>query len=368
MSQFHLAIALLLAALSHTLAQPAAPAPASLPTPPNQPPQLQGRENAALLYYRAWDLLSREDSQTVGNSFSNAADYKQTPEEIKALEDNQKYVDLVLRAANTPACDWGIQYDQGWDALLPHLSKMRQSCRFLGADARRCFDAGKPTEGAERLAAIARMAEQTRSDGILISALVGAAIASYACAGTEVAFELHALTPSSARTILNALREINQEDAFGSFSAIRFEEWAIIDWPRIKFTGPKAGHELRLLVASEASDPREEADSPLERMNAEQLAFELEKTRPYFEQVRKAWSEPDAAARLNDLSDRASKGEFGETAKVLVPAFGKARAGIDKCLVSVNATIKNLETFINTGQTPADLAAQAQETSPQPAR
>lgn len=367
MTPFRLAIAASLALLGPALAQPAAPAQPGIPTPPPRPPKLTGKENAALLYYRAWDLLSREDATAVGDTFENNAAYHLTPEQLKVLEANQKYVDLVLHAANTPACDWGIQYDQGWEALLPHLSKMRQTCRFLGADARRCLDAGKPADAAERIAAIARMSDQTRNDGILISALVGAAIASYGCSATDVAFELRSLTPDSARIILNAFREINQEDAFGSRSAILFEGWAVVDWPRTRFTGPAAGHDLRALMAATTEGGQEPTESPLEKLDAEQLAVELEKSRPYFEEVTRLWDDPDAPAKLNALNDRVAKGDFGETAKVLVPAFGRARSGISKSLVAVNATIKNLETFISTGQTPADIAAQNTQDAPQQA-
>jgi hypothetical protein len=342
-------LALSLACLAPTLAQVAAPA-----LPP--PPQLPGKENAALLYYRAWDLLAREDSATVGDTFENKAACRLTPDQIKALEANQPYVELVMRAASTPECDWGIQYDQGWEALLPHLSKMRQTCRFLGADARRCFDAGRPAEGAERLAAIIRMAEQTRGDGILISALVGAAMAMYSTSATSVAFELNALTPDSARIILNALREIHQEDLFGSRTSILFEAWGSVEWPKARFTGATAGREYAALLSGAAQGGPERAGSPLDGMDAARLAVELDKGRAFYDEAYKVWNEPDAVVQLDALAARVAAGEFGEAARVVVPALGKARQGIEKTLGAINTTIKDLETFIATGQTPADVA------------
>jgi hypothetical protein len=346
---------------------PLAPAQSVL-TPPDAPlsaypraPRMAGKENAALLYYRAWDMVTREDNTTVSGTFDNDAAYHLTPEQIKVLEDNQDYVKLVMRAAATPDCDWGIQYDQGWEALLPHLSKMRATTRFLGADARRLLDAGKPSDAADRIAAIVRMSDQTRHDAILISALVGAAISTYAATTTDVAFELRALTPDSARTILNAFREVHMDDPFGGRGAIYFEAWGTIEWPRIRFTGDNAGRELHALVADTASERHEQSKSPLIGMNAAQLAAELDKARPFYDEALRVWDEPDAPTKLDALSQRVAAGEFGETAKVLAPAFSKARSGLLKAVDRVNATIKSLENFIATGQTPADAAAQQQD-------
>jgi len=330
---------------------PPAPSPVAAPDPIPVPPEMVARRNAALVYYRAWEGMNADDWNLVSHGFETRPDVRLSEAQLKVLMENQPFVQALLRAASTADCDWGVQYDEGFRALLPHLGKLRASCRFLAADARRCTQDGDPTGAAKRIAAIVRMSDQLRSDGVLISALVGAAVNQVAVITTEQMLKGNELTPESARLILNAFKSMHTDDLFGSRTSIRLEGWMATQWPRQHFTGPTAGADFYKEMSGMGANA-EAPPEPLAALDGEGLAAELDKLTAYYDEVQRAWDSPKAQVELLAIQAKVADGAYGEAAKVLAAAFSKAHSSVEKSLAAIQKSITLLETYLREGNAP----------------
>lgn len=315
---------------------------------PNEPspPKLNGRTNAALLYYQAFERLSMEGAQKVREEFKNTSGWYPDEALTKILVANQRYVDDIITAANTSACDFGIQYDQGFDALLPQLGKLRTAARVLAADARRCLRENDESGVAKRLSAIFRIAEQTRNDRILISSLVGTAICSLGLRAGEALLSEQKMTPTIARAIHTALKEQNAEDLFGTRTAVQTESDMVVVWGKRKFTGASAGADFLRSMSASMGMGASDLTNPLAGMNEAQLHADLDQLAKYYEDVKEAWDKPDAADRLAKFEERTKEGGYGHSAKIVGAAFGKALASNRRIIGERERGMKRLEAFL----------------------
>jgi len=94
-------------------------------------------DNAALLYYQGI-LTLVELNEEARDRIRDVARAEVTPDE-KVREDISKCIGAIQfaeAAAQVPACNWGVQYSQGLDALMPQLAHMKVLTFVLVADAR----------------------------------------------------------------------------------------------------------------------------------------------------------------------------------------------------------------------------------------
>src|SRR5262245_60352256 len=192
------------AAPSDALSQPAGP----------RPPDLKGKQNAALVYYRSWDSIDRAVFADVNENYKNEPGAKLSDRHLSALKSNQRFVESIMHAASLDECDWGVNFEEGPNALLPHLALLRGSCRFLGADVRRCLQENDINAATKRIVAVVQMSTQERSDRCLISSLVAVAINGYAISLTRNTMAEKSLTPQAAHVVLAAFKAM-PEDPFG---------------------------------------------------------------------------------------------------------------------------------------------------------
>ncbi len=95
------------------------------PTGADRPTVQPDPTNAALVYSRAWQLLPDD----LAKREINLDDPTWVPntELAQLLVARQSFIQCTLRAAAIENADWGIEYSQGLNALLPHLGKLRQT-------------------------------------------------------------------------------------------------------------------------------------------------------------------------------------------------------------------------------------------------
>jgi hypothetical protein len=94
-------------------------------------------DNAALLYYQGF-LSLPQLSQEEREHLSAVARGKVTPDD-KVREDIFKSggaIHFAEAAVKVPDCQWGIQFSEGFDALMPQLAQIRFMTFVLVADAR----------------------------------------------------------------------------------------------------------------------------------------------------------------------------------------------------------------------------------------
>ncbi|MDH4239762.1 MAG: hypothetical protein OEW48_09380, partial [Phycisphaerae bacterium] len=132
-------------------------------------------DNAAVLYYRAFTLYESPDNigpmlwdYWKGNIESN--------EKIEQyLKKNRRIIKIVLDAAGVEHCDWGLDYSQGVEVLLPPHHKAREIFALLAAEAKMQADRGNYRKALGCCMSIYRMARHLNERPI-ICYLVAAAI------------------------------------------------------------------------------------------------------------------------------------------------------------------------------------------------
>jgi len=155
-------------------------------------------DNAAVLYYRAF-MLYEPDQST--NSMRDDYWHGQIElnETLEAyLTKNQRVIDMVLDATRIDRCDWGLDYSQGTEVVLPPHHKARDIFFLVAAEATMQANKGHHKKALQRCVAMYRMARHLNERPI-ICYLVGTAVtaATHKCATrflSEMPLETETLT------------------------------------------------------------------------------------------------------------------------------------------------------------------------------
>jgi len=133
-------------------------------------------DNAALLYYQGF-LTVVELNEEARDRIRGVARGEVTPDE-KVREDISKCIgaiQLAEAASEVPACNWGVRYSQGFDALMPQLAHMKVLTFVLIADARIRASDSDYREALERCLMTGIFAHHV-GDATLISYLVSLSV------------------------------------------------------------------------------------------------------------------------------------------------------------------------------------------------
>jgi hypothetical protein len=306
-------------------------------------PARQDGRNAALYYWRAFYTLDRDFQRQVGEILpgERAADWRPPSEIVQKLTENSSFINELLVATRIDKCDFGIAYEEGFMALLPHLGIMRSSTRILVMDARRLMDAGDWDGAAERIAAMYRMAVHLKNDDVLISALVAAAITAQANTEVTAIVAGEHLSPAGRDVILGALQPLNQADGLGIKRCIEMERNMTIDYMRRTLKGPQAGKKLAEIGLGIGEKELSEQISALDEAG---VSAELNKIPPYYVGILGAWDDADYQTKFRTLEDRLTKGDFGLIARLVVPSVGKAKISSVKAADDLRQSIHRLQT------------------------
>jgi len=353
------------------LSAPLAAQPASgKATPPRATRTSQAapalRDNAALVYYSVWSMITPEDDRTLRELCGTQEYGKPLPAALsEVLTRNQAAVKRIIRAAGMQSCDFARDYSQGFNLLLPELARMRGLTRMLGADADRCLLEGKYDDAAERYAAMYGLARHAGQDRILISSLVAIAITSYPSGRLMEDNVAVRLTPSGRAKILAAIERLNGVEGFNIKGAIEGERQLALMGTVEKYEGADAGRrfadEVLTVAGPRSIEENEQSKKDIERirqMDGTALRAEAAKLERFYADVLKAWDRADAAALLKEYSEAASKGEYGSLGVYLAPAFSK-------CYASQSKGAETLEK-VSEALRKADAAAAGE--SPKPAK
>jgi hypothetical protein len=108
-------------------------------------------DNAALLYYQSFLTLAQISDQARDRIGDVARGDKMPDDQVR--EDIGKCagaIEFAEVAATLPACDWGVRYSKGFEALMPQMAQMRLLTFVLIADARIRAADGNYKEALER--------------------------------------------------------------------------------------------------------------------------------------------------------------------------------------------------------------------------
>jgi hypothetical protein len=307
-----------------------------------RPPK--GANNAVWTYFKAWDTITtREElvafTEAVGNYPKKGE--KLTPEQRRQLDEHRAYIDGVLAASAIEECDWGARTEQGPLSLLPYLGLLRNSIRALGVDAIRCAEDGNSMGAAERLAAEFRIALHSTTDHYFICSLVAGAIANHAVSRANDFLDQGALTVAARRHLFRALAPLLSPDPFHTREAIELERRSTTDWLRRECRSDNPGqsfirglNEGAFLSGWRVSSFHNPLDLRLWhilKMTEQQVTADLDRADRYFDEIKRAWGVPHARARLEELEEQASEGQWGFTAQALGSRFLMFRSSMDRC-------------------------------------
>lgn len=283
--------------------------------------------NAALLYFQIFMQEDKALSDAYVHFNADEDDDADSPmsreDAEQAFANGQSHLDRFAAAAALPDCDFGLEYQKGFVAMLPHLSKMRHATRILAADARRHLAAGDPDKAAERLATIYRMADHLTGDHVLISSLVSAAMCAHAHEVVTEALEAGALTAPGRDRLLGALARFDAEDPFAMRACVKMEGALASGWLVLTFPEGRAGSRLAewgIISADDGAMVRR-----FDSMDGATLRREAERMTEYHRQAFDLWDDPQAGAKLEALGALVEAGAFGELAKGFGAAFGRAK-------------------------------------------
>ncbi len=133
-------------------------------------------DNAALLYYRGF-MLSEEPNEDVAKMLVDLRKGNIKPnEQIRQYaERNSNAIRDIVSAAEIKNCDWGLDFSEGFELLMPHLARCRQAAYLLVADVKIRAEKGDYKTALERCITMHKMAAHV-GDDTLISYLVGMTI------------------------------------------------------------------------------------------------------------------------------------------------------------------------------------------------
>lgn len=304
-------------------------------------------KNAALEYLTLRDLFDPEMLKLAGEEWgSNQPGWTPSEKLSVMLEEAQPLIRRLMEASKLPTSDFGIRYEDGFGALLPHLGHMRQFARVLGCDARRLAVAGRTEEAAERLCTCFRMAHHLTADRVLISSLVSIAISSLALNQSETIARDYGLSETARREIIKSARRLLTDDPFGTRACIQMEKQLAVNSikPFYKGHGDAAGQELARQFRKWQFDT--EGLKQIEKLNEQQIDEQMDLLERYYATLTDLWTAKNAEERLQQLEERLTSGEFGLLVKNIAPALAKCRASTTKGIKEINDVTALLEAGI----------------------
>lgn len=193
--------------------------------------------NAALVYWQAFALLPDVDAKA-----RSPLDYwkeaKIDDKTRKLLKQADSALRLLHKAAAMDACDWGVDWSDGPETLLPHLGKARRLAKLAMLRGRVSLADGKTDAALADIAAALRLSRHVGGNGVLIQLLVQFAIEQDAL--DMLGDHLPKLTAAQKKALAGQFDRLPAGTDLSQ--AILAEKAGIVDWmlDQARTAGPNA--------------------------------------------------------------------------------------------------------------------------------
>jgi hypothetical protein len=319
-------------------------------------------DNAATWYERALESMQRrlsvEDMNYLGDYASSPTVIPAPTPELRAIIGRARNaVDLARRGSRQSYSDFQLDYGQGLDLMLPHLSSIRVLEQVMRADALVRIADGDASGGVDVLASSVRMAGHLAEDRTLISSLVGRAIFNHADGGLQHAIDQAALTPELSATLLASVSSLNGDDPFGMADAVAMEQEVMIDWLARRFEAD-GGMDLLAKDLTEMWMEQETAQL-LVGLDEESFYAAIGQYDGMMDGVVEAFSIDDpelAAAMLEQIDAEIAAGEHGLLAKVFEVEYARIFRALLESRQAVAARARVLEKLASEAADPVEHA------------
>ena len=319
-------------------------------------------DNAAVLYYRSF-LIMKEPGEDLNKMLTDLrkGSIKPNDEIRQHLQQNQSVIELLETASNIPNCDWGRDISEGFDLLMPELSKLRQMAFMLIADAQVLSEKGDYKTALKRCLTVHKMSRHV-GDDLLISYLVGVALNTTANERTK---EILSGMPGDLETLTllkNQIFEISNKATTIKAAISKEKEICLQEMRKEKIDTilqALKDEYIDSLIPKDSADRIRKADEEFFRASREyymgfmtgvQAALDL----PY----------PQSRNRLDELNEKAKKDVAENPAAILTASLSSAVGKISSIEVRnktfFNANIAAIDIYIvkaKTGRLPDTLPA-----------
>jgi len=285
------------------------------------------RDNAATWYQRAIDAASSlsDDDRNLVITYLEDPAVPPSPEVRAAIQRASSALAYLRRGSEQGYHDLNLDYNQGFELMLPHLGPLRSLGRFAQAEALMLIHDGDALTAADHLAALYRTSGHIVSDRVLISTLVSQAIFKGTDNVLQQALDRAVIGPAESAELLRAIQQIATDDPFGYVESLMMEQTVAVEWLDKLFGSPAD----RLAAQGGLSGlftNSEEAGAALAVMSDEQFQGDLTQYDALMNDIVEAYlmDDKDAAkARLTELEAGVEAGDFGVIATIMIPSFSR---------------------------------------------
>jgi hypothetical protein len=165
-----------------------------------------GAENAADVYEQAWRALrlSTEDEAALFDQYvEHDAEWLALARRVVAA--NPEYHRLVDRASRMPNCVFPVDWHPSLGATFPYFAQMRQAARMLALRAYVEAANGRTDQALGSVEGVFRVAEQAKTDPIIIADLVSYAIQGIGIRALGEVLPTGAPSPAACRSLYDQL-------------------------------------------------------------------------------------------------------------------------------------------------------------------
>lgn len=308
--------------------------------------QGQSGDNAAYWYQRAIDAYSKLPRSTVdliADSDWSSPDLVVTDELRFALGSAQSVIRLAQRGAGGEYSDFGLDYEEGFELLLPHLGSMRGIVKLMRTDSMVKLRDGDASNAAAQIADLYRIGEHMSEDRILISGLVGQAIFSVGEFAVQRGLDEGAFGAEDSTAILQSLKGLDPIDPFGYVEGMSMEREIMATWLTTRFEEDGG---LGGMIEGLFLEPEGELRAGLENLDSDAFYTQIDQVDQLANTMIETFmmtDEQGARDKLAALGEEIASGEHGMLAQVLMPAYGKIYDRMLQAREQVAARIESLE-------------------------
>lgn len=278
-------------------------------------------KNAALTYWRAFALLPKlDDDQQEALRKSLDRPGPVDKRLLLAIKSSEPSLKELHRAAKMPSCVWGTAFEDGVNAMMPHLSKARELARLACLRAQLRFEQGQAEGAIDDVTAVMALARHAGADGVLISVLLDYAIERQAI--RLIAAYLPRLDSDARNRLSQKLDLLPPRKTV--HQAILVEKEVFLGW-FIRELGTEEGKEKLVRQMEESHDPGIEAIRRLPRAQLLKSAIEM---RGFYDKLAEIALLPFQKVKKAEADLMANPGLEGPAAKLaqsLAPGVFAAR-------------------------------------------
>jgi DNA-binding FadR family transcriptional regulator len=281
-------------------------------------------DNAALRYWPAFNSLPSADSHQE-QALENWRTAPLDSGVAKLLDSSANSLRYLHDGAKQQRCDWGLEYEQGFELLLPHLQKARNLARLAALHARQRVEKGQTAEAADELADTLTLGRHAAPEGITIAILVRYAIEGIAI--ETAADQLPRLKPADLDRLAERIEKL--PSAATAKDSVRMERDSGLTWVLKKVRGAKGDkdfvkHVVAMLAPPSDNDQTAAMTAAITAAGGtpESVAKAVEETGPFYDQYAEALALPynQIRPRLDEISKKA---QANPIAKAILPNYDK---------------------------------------------